>query len=263
MRRYPLIRLFLAFLMTLAFSVPVQAGAVKAAVAANFTTAMREIATGFERATDHTVLLSFGSTGTLYAQILNGAPFAVFLAADQERPRLLAQAGQAERPFTYAVGKLALWSRRPGFVDAQGQVLTQGAFTHLAIANPKTAPYGLAAMEVLERLGLKAILAPRLVQGDSIAQARQFVATGNAELGFVALAQVLLDPSGSRWDVPQALYTPIRQDAVLLQAGTHQPAARALVDYLKGTEARAIIQRFGYGEWPRTTVQVKCVVMKP
>lgn len=247
MRIHLVTRLLLASLAVLPFSVCARADTVKAAVAANFTAAMREIAADFEQITGHTALLSFGSTGKLYTQILNGAPFEVFLAADQKRPRLLAQAGKAEAPFTYAVGRLVLWSARPSYVDAQGQVLTRGAFAHLAIANPKTAPYGAAALEVLERLGLKDALTPRLVRGDSIAQARQFVATGNAELGFVALAQVALDPSGSRWDVPQALYRPIRQDAVLLRAGADRPAARALVDYLKGPAARAIIQRFGYG----------------
>ena len=225
----------------------VRADEVKVAVAANFTAAMKPIAAGFEQSTGHAAVMSFGSTGKLYTQIINGAPFAVFLAADQKRPRLLEAEGKASGRFTYAIGKLALWSAEPGLVDAAGEVLYKGDFARLAVANPKTAPYGTAAMEVLDRLGLASKLAPRLVRGDSIAQTHQFVATGNAELGFVALAQVALDTSGSRWTVPQGLYTPIRQDAVLLQAGSGQPAALALMDYIKAREARAIIERYGYG----------------
>lgn len=224
-----------------------EADEVKVAVAANFTAAMKEIAAGFEKSTGHTAVVSFGSTGKLYTQILNGAPFVVFLAADQERPKLLVDQGKAKRRFTYGAGKLVLWSADPDLVDAGGKVLAEGDFARLAIANPKTAPYGAAAMEVLDNLGLAAKLTPRLVRGDSIAQTYQFVATGNAELGLVALAQVLLSAEGSLWEVPQSLYTPIRQDAVLLDGGADQPAALALMDYLKGPEARAVIERFGYG----------------
>jgi len=220
---------------------------VKAAVAANFTAAMREIATGFERATGHRLLSSFGSTGALYTQIKNGAPFDVFLAADQRRPKLLQREGTASGAFTYAVGRLVLWSTSPGVVGPAGEVLKDGHFKHLAIADPKTAPYGAAAMEVLESLGLRKALAPRLVQGVSIAQTYQFVATGNAELGFVALAQVAGNTAGSRWPVPRELYHPIRQDAVLLKHGANNPAAKALLDYLKGPAARAIIEKYGYG----------------
>jgi molybdate transport system substrate-binding protein len=225
----------------------VRADEVKVAVAANFTAAMKEIAAGFEHATGHEALLSFGSTGKLYAQIVNGAPFALFLAADQERTRLLEDAGRASGRFTYAVGKLVLWSASPGVVDPQGEVLSRGGFARLAIANPKTAPYGAASLEVLEKLGLGARLRARLVRGDSIAQTHQFVATGNAEIGFVALAQVVLSPGGSRWTIPQELYSPLRQDAVLLAPGRDQPAAQAFLDYLKGPEARGVIERFGYG----------------
>jgi molybdate transport system substrate-binding protein len=224
-----------------------RADEVKVAVAANFTAAMKEIAAGFERATGHTAVLSFGSTGKLYAQIIHGAPFAVFLAADQERPKLLENTGKAGRRFTYATGRLVLWSARPGFVDGAGKVLATSAFEHLAIANPKTAPYGAAAMEILDNQGQSMKLSQRLVRGDSIGQTHQFVATGAAELGFVALAQVVLEPKGSRWEVPQSLYTPIRQDAVLLDTGSDEPAALALIDYLKTPEARAVIERFGYG----------------
>jgi molybdate transport system substrate-binding protein len=193
------------------------------------------------------VLLSFGSTGKLYAQIIHGAPFSVFLAADQERPKLLEDEGKASQRFTYATGKLVLWSAMPGFVDESGKVLAEGAFDRLAIANPKTAPYGAAAMEILQSQGQHARLTPRLVRGDSIAQTHQFVATGNADLGFVALAQLVLKPEGSSWEVPQSFYSPIRQDAVLLEKGADEPAALALIDYLKTPEARAVIERFGYG----------------
>ena len=229
------------------FLSPARADEVKVAVAANFTAAMKEIAAGFEQTTGHTALLSFGSTGKLYAQIINGAPFAVFLAADQRRPKLLEDKDMASGRFTYATGRLVLWSAKPGFVDDEGKVLAAAAFDRLAIANPKTAPYGSAALEILHNQGQSTKLLPRLVRGDSIAQTHQFVATGSAELGFVALAQVVLNPQGSRWDVPQSLYTPIHQDAVLLENGADQPAALALIEYLKGPEARAIVERFGYG----------------
>jgi molybdate transport system substrate-binding protein len=247
MTRYQRISLAAALALAPLFPSAVPADEVKAAVAANFTAAMKEIAAGFERATAHSALLSFGSTGKLYTQIVNGAPYALFLAADQKRPRRLVEEGEAGGRFTYATGKLVLWSARPGYVDPEGKVLSSGSFKRLAIANPKTAPYGAAAVEVLDSLGLRARLAPKLVRGDSIAQTHQFVATGNAELGFVALAQVVLNPEGSRWLVPQDLYAPIRQDAVLLDAGKDQPAAKALLSYLKGPQARAVIERFGYG----------------
>ncbi|WP_078117782.1 molybdate ABC transporter substrate-binding protein [Thiosocius teredinicola] len=220
---------------------------VNVAVAANFTAAMKEVAAGFEKATGHKAVLSFGSTGKLYAQILHGAPFGVFLAADQERPRKLVEAGKASGQFTYANGKLVLWSKQEDLIGDTADVLKNGGFKRLAIANPKTAPYGVAAMQVLDSLGIAKAVRPKLVRGDSIAQTHQFAATGNTELGFVALAQVVLSDGGSRWIVPQEMYDPIRQDAVLLAKGTDQPAAAALLDYLKGDEARAIIERYGYG----------------
>jgi molybdate transport system substrate-binding protein len=226
---------------------PAQAAQVKVAVAANFTAAMKEIAAAFEAATGHELVVSYGSTGKIYAQIVNGAPFEVFLAADQARPQRLVEEGRASDRFTYAVGRLVLWSPDPDRVDARGAVLRSGDFRRLAIANPVTAPYGAAAVQVLERLGLMQALEPRLVRGDNIAQAYQFVATRNAELGFVAMAQVALEPGGSRWPVPLDLYDPIRQDAVLLEKGRDNPAARALLDYLAGPEAHAVIERFGYG----------------
>jgi molybdate transport system substrate-binding protein len=229
---------------------PLAAEPVKVAVAANFSAAMRAIAARFQAATGHQAVLSSGSTGKLYAQIRNGAPFALLLAADQARPARLVAAGLASGQFTYAVGRLVLWSTQPGLVDSQGEVLRRGRFARLAIGNPKTAPYGSAAQEVLERLGLAAELAPRLVRGESVAQTHQFVASGNAELGFVALAQVVRDPRGSRWLVPQALYQPLRQDAVLLPPGRDQPAAQALLSYLRSPAARDLIERFGYGLEP-------------
>lgn len=229
----------------------VQAAEVQVAVAANFAAPMEKIAADFTKATGHKVLLSSGATGKLYAQIKNGAPFAVFLAADDQTPAKLESEGAAVAGsrFTYAIGKLALWSVKPGLVDDQGTVLQTGAFKHLAIANPKTAPYGAAAVALLTRLGLLENLQPKFVTGENIAQAYQFVETENAELGFVALSQVMSDGQltrGSVWIVPGDLYPPIRQDAVLLATGRDQPAARALIDYLRGEKAKAIIQSYGY-----------------
>jgi molybdate transport system substrate-binding protein len=238
--------LLLAGLLLAGAVPPLPADQVRVAVAANFTATMRALASAFQGATGHTVVLSSGSTGKLYAQILHGAPFALFLAADQDRPARLEAAGRASDRFTYALGRLVLWSPHPDRVDPRGEVLTRGRFRHLAIANPGTAPYGAAALQVLEHLGLASTLEARLVRGESIAQAYQFVATGNAELGFVALAQVTPDSRGSRWLVPRALHPPIRQDAVLLPPGRDQPAARALLAYLRGPAARALIGRSGY-----------------
>jgi molybdate transport system substrate-binding protein len=224
------------------------AAVVHAAVAANFTATMKKIALRYERDTGNKLLLSFGSTGSLYAQISNGAPYDVFLAADSRRPKLLEAGGMAVpgSRFSYAVGRLVLWSPRAGVVDSKGRVLAHGDFTRLAIANPRTAPYGAAARQVLQHLKLWATLQPRIVRGENIAQAYQFVATGNAQLGFVALSQAI-GRGGSRWDIPQAMYTPIRQQAVLLKRGADNPAARALMAYLKGKPARSIIHSYGYG----------------
>ena len=227
------------------------AGEVQVAVAANFTAAMQAIARQFEQDTGHKAVAAFGATGQFYAQIKNGAPFDVFLAADDVRPARL----EAERQtvpgsrFTYATGSLALWSAQPGYVDGQGAVLKQNAFRHLAIANPKAAPYGLAATQVLDKLGLAAAVKPKIVQGQSIAQTQQFVASGNAELGFVALSQVYKDgqlSAGSAWLVPGELHDPIKQDAVILAKGKDNPAAQAFVDYLKSPKAAAIIKSYGY-----------------
>ncbi|GAA0747180.1 molybdate ABC transporter substrate-binding protein [Ideonella azotifigens] len=231
-----------------------QAGAaeVQVAVAANFAGPLARIAEGFASATGHTLLSTSGATGKFYTQIQAGAPFEVLLAADDEIPRKLVQEGLAVRGsnFTYALGKLVLWSAQPGLVDAEGQVLAGGRFQHLAVANPKLAPYGAAGMEVLKARGLTEAVAPRLITAESIAQAYQFVLTGNAELGFVALSQVAepgKPPRGSYWLVPPTLYGEIRQDAVLLKAGEGSAAARALLDYLKTPAARAVIAAYGYG----------------
>ena len=225
---------------------------VPVAVAANFSAPMQKIAAAFEQDTGHKAIVSFGATGKLYAQISNGAPFQVFLAADEATPARLEREGKAVdgSRFTYAVGQLALWSADASTVDAQGAVLKTGNFKHLAVANPKLAPYGAAAMQVLDQLGLTARLQPRLVTGENIAQTYQFVASGNAQLGFVALSQVMEGgkiTQGSAWQVPPQLHAPIRQDAVLLATGKDNPGATALLQYLRGDKARAVVQSYGYG----------------
>ena len=228
-----------------------QAGEASVAVAANFTAPMQKIAAAFEQQTGHKASLAFGSTGKFHAQVRNGAPFHVLLAADDETPLRLEREGLAVpgSRFTYATGRLVLWSATPGLVDAQGEVLRKGSFRRLAIADPKLAPYGAAAMQALDKLGLAQALAPRLVQGESIGQAFQFAATGNAELGFVALSQVMADgriDKGSAWLVPAQLHAPIRQDAVLLTQGRDNPAAVALMTFLRSEAARTIIRAHGY-----------------
>ena len=227
------------------------AAEVSVAVAANFAAPLAKLAEGFTATTGHTLKVSSGATGKFYSQIVAGAPFEVLLAADEQAPqRLLAQSlAVPDSAFTYAVGRLVLWSPQPGLVDEQGAVLASNRFSHLAIANPKLAPYGLAAVAVLRVRGLEASLTPRLVVGESLAQAYQFVASGNAELGFVALSQVAVPGqplTGSLWRVPQALYPPIRQDAVLLLPGKGNAAALALLAYLKSAPARAVIETWGY-----------------
>lgn len=227
------------------------ADTVSVAVAANFTAPMQKIAAAFEADTGHKAELSFGATGKFYAQITNGAPFQVLLSADDTTPAKLEREGKAvaHSRFTYAIGTLVLWSAQPGYVDAQGNVLKTGDLKHLAIANPKLAPYGLAAVQVMDKLGVTARLQPRWVQGENIAQTFQFVSTGNAPLGFVALSQVMVDgkiSQGSAWQVPAQLHDPIRQDAALLNPGKDSQAAAALLSYLRGDKARAIIQSYGY-----------------
>ena len=228
------------------------AGEVQVAVAANFAAPFQKIAADFAAATGHTAVTVVGATGKFHAQVKAGAPFEVLLAADDETPRKLIGEGFAVKgsAFTYAVGKLVLWSAQPGVVDAQGEVLKKGAFAHLAVANPKLAPYGAAAMETLKALGLSEALAPKIVQGENIAQTFQFVSTGNAELGFVALSQVAQPGKpavGSHWLVPAKYHTPILQDAVLLNKGVGKPAAQALLSYLRSDAAKAVIQSYGYG----------------
>lgn len=228
------------------------AAPLQVAVAANFAEPARRIAAAFEKDTGHAVALSVGATGKFYAQIRNGAPFEVLLAADAATPEKLERDGAAVAGsrYTYATGQLALWSAQPGFVDDQGTVLRRAGFKHLAIANPKLAPYGEAAMQTLAALGLQDALRTKLVLGENIAQTYQFVFSGNAEIGFVALSQVMQDGKlirGSAWLVPAALHAPIRQDAALLEPGRADPVARAWLDYLRGPKARAVIQSFGYG----------------
>jgi molybdate transport system substrate-binding protein len=232
-------------------SVPVLADEVQVAVAANFTAPMKRIAADFEKDTGHKAVLTFGATGKFYAQITHGAPFEVLLAADDETPAKLEKEGAAVigSRFTYATGRLALWSVQPGLVDAQGDVLKNGNFKKIAIAAPRLAPYGAAAVETMTKLGLQAALEPRLVQGESIGQAFSFVSTGNAELGFVALSQVYEDgkiKSGSAWIVPANLHSPIRQDAVLLAKAKDNKAAAQLMAFLKTEKAKAVIRSFGY-----------------
>lgn len=240
-------RATLSVLSVLLMLAPVRAGEVSAAVAANFTRPAEALGEAFTIATGNTVVFSFGATGQLYAQISQGAPFEVFLAADDQRPSQAVDEGLAVdgTVFTYAVGKLVLYG--PGLDLADGEaVLAAGAFEHLALADPNTAPYGAAAVEALGALGLAEVLAGKQVVGESITQALQFVESGNAELGLVALSQVVDRPAGETWLVPAGLYTPIRQDAVLLQAGKNNGAAQAFLDFLGSTEARAIISRYGY-----------------
>lgn len=233
-------------------SLPAHAEPLVVAVAANFASPFQQISKGFSAATGHQLVVSTGSTGKLHAQVRNGAPFALLIAADDETPAKLIAEGLAVQgsSFTYAMGRLVLWSAKPGYVDAKGDVLKQADFKHLALANPKLAPYGVAAVEVLAKLGLTDKLRSRLVQGENIAQAHQFVATGNAELGFVALSQVAVPgkpQTGSAWVVPTELYAPIRQNAVLLKKGANQAAAQALLSYLRSDAAKAVIRHWGYG----------------
>lgn len=244
MRRRPLL---LALMLT-ALAGPAFAGEVKVAVAANFAEPARAIAARFKARTGHDAVLSFGASGQFYAQIAHGAPYEVFLSADNERPRKAEAEGLAVpgSRFTYAVGRLALYSKAPRLVDGRGAVLKSGRFHKLAIADPKTAPYGLAAVETMRNLGVEGALRPKLVQGASITQAYQFVDTGAAELGFVALSQIAGVRGGSRWLMPASLHAPIDQQAVLLKPGAADPAATAFLSFLKGPEARAIIRRQGY-----------------
>ena len=241
----------LALTAALAFTTLARADVVQVAVAANFTAPARALAEVFARTTGHEAKLSFGATGAFYTQIKNGAPFDVLLAADNERPARLEKEGDTVpgSRFTYATGQLMLWSAKPGLVDDEGAVLKGGHFGKIAIANPKNAPYGAAAVEAMEKLGLAATLQPKLVTGESIGQTFNFIATGNAELGFVALAQVLEGgklKSGSMWVVPAQYHAPIIQDAVILNRAASNPAAKAWMELLKTPQSKALIRTYGY-----------------
>lgn len=234
---------------------------VQVAVASNFTKPMEKIAEAFKTKTGHDAKLSFGASGAFVTQIKNGAPFEVFLSADDKKaaPLVEEKLAVADTAFIYAQGKLALWSAQDKFVDDQGKVLEGDTFKHIAIADPKLAPYGTAAMQVLDQLKLTDKVKAKIVQGENIGQTMQFVSTGNAELGFVALSQAIAEPSqtGSVWIVPDDLYAPINQQAVLLTKGENNEAAKALMDFLKSNEAVSIIETFGYKvpatETPSTT----------
>lgn len=246
MRQTPLLVAVLAL-----FSTGASAETVQLAVAANFAGPVKQIVADFEQSTGHKAVVSTGATGKFYAQIVNGAPFEVLLSADDETPAKLEREGHAQpgTRFTYAVGRLVLWSPKAGVVDGEGAVLKTGDFRHLALANPKVAPYGQAAVETLKAQGTHDRLSPRFVFGENIAQTHQFVASGNAELGFVALSQVTRDgkvAEGSAWIVPASMHAPIRQDAAVLLRGKDNPAAAAFLAFLKGDKARATIRGFGY-----------------
>ena len=242
---------WLGLVLGVASAAAAAAAEVSIAVASNFSAPMQAIARAFEKDTGHKAVMAFGSTGSFHAQVLNGAPFQVLLAADATTPAQLEKAALAvqDSRFIYATGRLVLWSKQAAMVDDQGAVLRNSAFRKLAVANPKLAPFGAAALETLTSLGLLAQVRDRLVEGQNIAQTHQFVSTGNAELGFVALSQVYANgriAEGSGWLVPANLHRPITQEAVLLNAGRDKPAAAALMAYLKGDRARGIMRAFGY-----------------
>jgi molybdate transport system substrate-binding protein len=241
------VQLAFAVALCLLTSGQVFAAETNVAVAANFTEAAKEIAAAFKQRTGHEAVLSFGASGQFYTQITQGAPFEVLLSADDARPKKLIEEGLAvpDSRFTYAIGKLVLWSKTPGLVQGEA-TLKAAAFAKLSICNPVAAPYGAAAVQAMKSLKLYEMLQPKLVEGATITQAYQFVETGNAELGFVALSQLTGSETGSRWLVPQELYSPIRQDAVLLKSGAANPAATGFITFLKSPEARAIIEKYGY-----------------
>jgi molybdate transport system substrate-binding protein len=235
------------FAIRASLAAPAEAGVTHVAVAANFTEPAKEIAALFKQKTGHEAVLIFGASGAFFTQITHGAPFEVFLSADEERPKAAVEQGFAVggSRFTYAIGKLVLWSRVVDVTNGEA-ALKAGKFAKLAIANPVAAPYGTAAVETMKALGVYDALKPKIVQGASVAQAFEFVDTRNAELGFVALAQLYGTAAGTRWEVPSSLHAPIRQDAVLLKTGADSEASKAFLAFLKGPEAHAIIERFGY-----------------
>ncbi|WP_281560664.1 molybdate ABC transporter substrate-binding protein [Thalassomonas sp. RHCl1] len=224
---------------------------IHVAAASNFTAPMKQIVKEFEQISGHKVRLAFGASGKFFAQIQHGAPFQVLLSADQAKPLALEQAGYTvpKSRFTYAIGTLALWSVKPNFKVEDASVLSQGAYNKLALANPKLAPYGLAAVEVLEKLSLKEATRSKWVQGENIAQTYQFTGTGNADLGFVSLSQIIVNgqiKQGSAWIIPDHFHRPIRQDAVLLKRGENSEAAQALLRFIKSEQAKKIIMAYGY-----------------
>ncbi len=241
----------LTLLASLLFAASLQAAEVKVAVAANFAQPMKDIATEFEKDTGHKLTLTQGATGKFYAQISNGAPFEVLLSADDETPTKLIKEAKAvgHSQFTYAIGRLVLWSPDDKLVDEGGSVLKGDKFKFIAIANARVAPYGRAAVQTMQKLGVLGQIEPRVVQGESIAQTFQFVTTGNAQLGFVAMSQVFEQGKmkhGSAWIVPESMHEQIRQDAVLLNAGKDSAAAASLLAYLKSDKARKTIESYGY-----------------
>lgn len=238
-------------LFCLLLSATAHGAEVQVAVAANFTKPMEKIATDFERSTGHKAVIAFGTVGKFYSQIQNGAPFEVLVSADEDTPKRLESDELAVKGsrYTYATGKLVLYSTKPGFVDGNGDILKRGDFRHIAIANPKVAVYGAVAVEVMKQKNVYEELESKFVLGESITQTYQFVATGNAELGFVALSQIYKDgeyATGSYWIVPQADYPAIKQDIVLLKKGADNQAAKALLEYMKSDEVKNIIQSYGY-----------------
>lgn len=245
------------FVLTFIFTchcLSVSAETITIAVASNFRSAMTELINEFELESGHEVLVTYGSSGRFFAQISNGAPFDAFFSADQDMPALLETVGEenekmASARFTYAIGALALWSKSTGLQLDNGELLSQGAYNKLSLANPRLAPYGAAALEVLAALGLEESTRAFWVQGENITQAFQFVDSGNADLGFVALSQIMKDGAigeGSVWLVPSELHRPIRQDAVLLKRGLNKQAVIEFLDFVKADKARMIIQSFGY-----------------
>jgi molybdate transport system substrate-binding protein len=233
---------------TVTLAAPAAAADTQVAAAANFTEPAKEIAAAFAKATGHNAVLSFGSSGAFYTQMAHGAPFEVFLSADADRPKKAEQDGLAVpgSRFTYAIGRLVLYSKQPGLVDDKGAILKGGTFQKISIADPTAAPYGVAAVQTMQKLGVYATLTPKIVKGSSITQAYQFVATGAAEVGFVALSQVITESGGSRWVVPASLHAPIDQQAVLLWTGQKNPAAVAFMKFIKSPAAIAIIRKYGY-----------------
>lgn len=231
-----------------------QADEITLAVASNFAVPVKKIITDFEQSTPHKVRLILGSSGKLFAQIIHGAPYDIFLSADQTKPARLETDGRAIERFTYAIGGLALWSSQANYILAGADILKAGKFRKIALANPKLAPYGVAARDTLQALDLYEALSKKFITGENIAQTYHFISSGNAELGFIALSQLrsmaqlqsITANNGSFWIIPEELYTPIAQDAVLLKKAAHNPAALAFMAYLRSEGAKNILLRYGY-----------------